>query len=71
MVRHNWGEDRVNYLGSDERVRSIPRAWTDLASIDPFVGVAQGRASFGLHELLALCVLVRTLRTADQGGASG
>ncbi len=59
MVRHNWGEDRVFYLAPDGWMRSLPRAWTDLAAVDPFVAVAGGRALFRLADLLALCAVVR------------
>ena len=59
VVRQNWGEDRVSYLGPEGEVRSFPMAWTDLAPIDPAVIVGAGRALFRIDDLLALCELVR------------
>ena len=60
IVRHNWGENRVSYLGPDGRMRSLPVEWTDVGPADPVVTVGAGRAPFRLLDLLALCALVRT-----------
>ena len=60
--RFNWGEDRVMYVGSSGRTRSLPVAWTSVAPIDPFVSVAAGRAVFRLEDLLALTALIRDVR---------
>jgi hypothetical protein len=69
VVRNNWGEDRVSYLGPDGGVRSLPIAWTDLAAVDPVVTVAAGRALFRLEDLLALCAVVRRAPgSAAEGG---
>lgn len=48
----------MTYLGPQQRTRSVPLAWTDLAAADPFVTVAAGRAPFRLVDLIALRALV-------------
>jgi len=59
VVRRNWGEDRVYYHDEEGRLRLIPRGWTSLASQDPFVVAAAGRALFRIEDLLRLAELVR------------
>lgn len=53
-VRQNWGQWRVMFFDDDQRVRSLPRAWTSLAPADPFVSIAAGRARFRMDDLLRL-----------------
>ena len=55
---------RVWYEGPDGAVATIPRAWTDLATPDPFVVVAGGRAHFRPEDLCALVELVTQIREA-------
>jgi len=43
-------------------MQSMPVAWTDLAPIDPFVDLANGRSLFRPADLLALTHLVQTLK---------
>jgi hypothetical protein len=45
VARQNWGEDRVLFFDEDGVRRSLPRAWTDAADIDPFVALAAGPKS--------------------------
>jgi Family of unknown function (DUF5372) len=52
--RQNWGEDRVWFQGSDGRLHSLPRSWTDVGGVDPFVAVAAGRSQFRVADLLEL-----------------
>lgn len=59
----------MTYLGPEQRTRSVPVAWTDLAAVDPFVTVAAGRALFRLVDLLVLRALVDA--SAGPGGAEG
>jgi uncharacterized protein DUF5372 len=48
--RQNWGEDRVWFQDKkDDRLHSLPRNWTDLAGLDPFVAVAAGRTIQFIH----------------------
>jgi uncharacterized protein DUF5372 len=42
--------------------RSLPRAWTDAADLDPFVVLAAGRSPFRVEDLVALADLVAELR---------
>ncbi|MGB9280323.1 MAG: DUF5372 family protein [Pseudonocardiaceae bacterium] len=44
--RHNWGEDRVHLHDENGQLFSLPAAWTDVALIDPFVVLADGRCPF-------------------------
>jgi len=52
--RQNWGEDRVPFFDEDGVRRSLPRAWTDAADVDPFVALAAGRSPFRVEDLLEL-----------------
>jgi hypothetical protein len=52
--RQNWGEDRVWFQGSEGRLHSLPRSWTDAGGVDPFVAVAAGRSQFRVADLLEL-----------------
>ena len=49
-----WGEDRVYYRDQAGRVRFVPARWTSLATPDPFVLTAAGRAYFRLEDLIRL-----------------
>ena len=61
-MRHVWGAYRVSYAGSDGRTRTLPTEWTDLATVDPFVTIANGRVPFRLVDLLALRAMVPRAR---------
>jgi hypothetical protein len=37
---------------------SLPAAWTDVAPVDPFVVLAEGRCPFTTTDLLALAELI-------------
>lgn len=63
LYRHNWGEDRVFFHLTDDRLHSLPGAWTDVSPADPFVHIAAGRALFRYADLL---VLARLLQELDQ-----
>jgi len=64
VARRTWGEDRVFFVDEDGVQRSLPRAWTDIADLDPFVVVAAGRSPFRVDDLLALVELIGGLRGA-------
>jgi hypothetical protein len=57
VARQNWGEDRVLLFDEDGVRRSLPRAWTDAADVDPFVALAAGRSPFRVADLLELVEL--------------
>jgi uncharacterized protein DUF5372 len=61
--RRNWGEDRVYCRDEDGRLFSLPAAWTDVAPVDPFVVIAEGRCAFSAGDLLAVAGLIDRLRT--------
>lgn len=42
--------------------RSLPRAWTDAADVDPFVVLAAGRSRLRVCDLVELVELVGALR---------
>ena len=60
--RHNWGEDRVHLHDENGQLFSLPAAWTDVAPVDPFVVVADGRCPFTTADLLALADLIDRLQ---------
>jgi hypothetical protein len=64
VARRTWQEDRVFFLDEDGVQRSLPRAWTDAADVDPFVGLAAGRSPFRVEDLVALAGLIDGLRGA-------
>jgi len=61
--RQNWGEDRVHLHDEHGELFSLPAGWTDVAPLDPFVVIAQGRCPFTAEDLLALADLVDRLRS--------
>ena len=63
VARRTWGEDRVFFLDADGVQRSLPRAWTDMADVDPFVALAAGRSPFRVEDLVALSGLIDGLRS--------
>jgi hypothetical protein len=50
------------FTGSRGYIQSMPLDWTDLAPVDPFVQLANGRALFRPADLLALAYLIQTLK---------
>ena len=58
VARRTWGEDRVFFFDGDGVQRSLPRAWTDVADVDPFVALAVGRSPFRFEDLVALAGLI-------------
>ena len=56
--RHNWGEYRVTFYDTPDHVRALPAAWTSLATPDPTVILAAGRAAFRVADLLQLSQLI-------------
>jgi hypothetical protein len=57
-ARHTWGEDRVFFFAEDGTQKSLPRAWTDAATVDPFVAVADGRCRLRVVDLLMLADVI-------------
>jgi Family of unknown function (DUF5372) len=54
----DWGEDRVWLYDEQGRLRRVPTAWTDRASVDPFVALSGGRSAFRVCDLLELASLI-------------
>jgi hypothetical protein len=67
VQRQNWGEDRVHLLDGDGVLFSLPAAWTDVAALDPFVVIAEGRCPFTTASLLGLADLIDRLRARRDG----
>jgi hypothetical protein len=67
-VRQAWGEDRVSFFDGDGVQRSLPRAWTDAADLDPFVVLAEGRSAFRVADLVVLADLVAELSDLRPSG---
>lgn len=57
-VRNNWGGDRVSYLGTDGRLRTLPLEWTDVHAPDLVVTIGADRAFFRADLLRQLRTLV-------------
>lgn len=56
---HSWGDHRVFFrVPGEERVRSLPAAWTDVEGPDPFLALAGGRTLFRVADLVALVRLL-------------
>jgi hypothetical protein len=56
-----FGEDRVFYRDPEGRMRYLAARWTSLATPDPFVIAARGRAYFRLEDLIRLAEQIRDL----------
>lgn len=65
VARRNWNEDRVLFFDEEGVCRSLPRAWTDAADVDPFVELAAGRSPFRVEDLIAVVELFAGLRAAS------
>jgi Family of unknown function (DUF5372) len=65
--RQNWGEDRVHVHDGDGVLFSLPAAWTDVAALDPFVVIAEGRCPFTMTGMLGLADLIDRLRAQPDG----
>src|SRR5215470_11255144 len=57
-VRNNWGGNRVSYLDTKGRLRTVPVEWTDIYAPDPVITVGAG---------LVPCRPVVPTAPADQG----
>jgi hypothetical protein len=65
--RQNWGEDRVYLRDEDGELFSLLAGWTDVAAVDPFTVIAEGRCPFTTHDLLAVAGLIDRLRRQSGG----
>jgi hypothetical protein len=57
-IRNNWGGDRVSYVGSEGRLRTLPVEWTDVHEPDLVVTLGGDRACFRADLLRQLRTLV-------------
>jgi hypothetical protein len=64
--RSCWGEYRVTFYETPDRVRILPAAWTSLAPPDPSVVLAAGRAAFRVGDLLELSHLIQHIEEGYQ-----
>ena len=53
------------FFADDGTQKSLPRAWTDAADLDPFVALAAGRSPFRVEDLLLVAELLGRLAAAD------
>ena len=59
--RLNWGEDRVMFYDTRERLCSVLASWTDVPALDLFAQASAGRSCFRTDDLLQLCGLIDEL----------
>ena len=64
-LRRNRHGDRVWYQAADGTVRTVPRAWTSLAPLDPFEVISAGRACFRPDDLIRLAALLDRVRRPE------
>ena len=67
MVRKNWDEDRVSYLGAEGRFRTLPIEWTDIRERELIVTLGAGRAVFRADRLRQLRAMINEI--AARNGA--
>lgn len=67
--RHNWGEYRVTFYQTPDRVRALPAAWTSLAPPDRSRILAAGRAAFRVADLLELARLIERIEEGYEEAA--
>ena len=58
VVRNNWGGDRVSYLDTKGRLRTLPVEWTDVRAPDLVITIGAGRAFFRVDLLRQLRRLI-------------
>ena len=56
-VRQTWVSTRVFYQDDAGALAALPTTWTDVAEVEPFVTVAQGRSYCRPFDLLFYVVL--------------
>ena len=64
-MKYAWGEPRVYYFDAERRMRAIPRAWTSLEPIDPWLQLAAGRSLLRLVDCWALVSWVEHLAVRE------
>jgi len=64
-VRQTWSQDRVFFVDAEGRQFSLPVGWTDVAGLDVFVSVADGRCPFRFGDLVELGRLIDGLSNPD------
>ena len=65
------GVGLVHYTTDDEPLRTIRRAFTSAAAVDPFARVAAGRSAFRVSDLLAPGSLLDSLDGDGSAGREG
>ena len=65
-VRQAWGGDRVSFFDDAGVQRSLPRAWTDAADVDPFVVLAAGRSALRIEDLVMLVDVIAELHPSQR-----
>jgi len=67
VIRNNWGGDRVSYLDTTGRLRTLLIEWTDIHAPDPVITVGAGRAFFRADLLRQLRRLIDKQITRSEG----
>ena len=62
--RRSWGNEYVDLHDEQEQLITVPLAWTDASSPDPFVVLAAGRSYFRTEDLVQLVHLIEGLKVS-------
>lgn len=60
--KQTWGQDRVFYRNSEDKIVPIPASWTSICQDEPFVKQAAGRAFFTFENLKELSRLLTEIK---------
>ncbi len=60
--RRSWRNEHVDLHDENDQLIAVPIKWTDAATLDPFVVVADGRSHFRTEDLVRLVHLIDGLK---------
>jgi len=65
-IQHFKTGEALVFYRTDKKLVTMPLAWTDLASPDPFITLSAGRSPFRLTDLVQLAKLVKEMGQAHE-----
>ena len=60
--RHGWGKERVWFYKQNGTVGTLPLAWTNLRSPDPYLDMEGEHSPFRIEDLLQLSDLIKEIK---------